>query len=158
LLVGICAPFLFKEVILPKSNSSPVEIVETCGIAREKGWLYYIDAQGDICRVQNAGANRVTEKVKDLKIKKESGWLYFINNQGNIGRSRLTVGRKAKIGTIKNKGIKFKKYNSISESGFKKKVVSIVANTMEIPRWVVAKAMKSVDWEKLLRFQQSYWK
>ena len=65
------------------------------GIKREKGWLYYIDKQGNVSRKkmarggakkQNLGRAEVVEKAG---VKREQGYLYFIDKQGDIARAKM---------------------------------------------------------------------
>ena len=66
--------------------------VEKVGLKREKGYLYYIDKQGDISRAKMARGGRKggrPSKVKKVGIKKESGYLYFLDKQGDISRAKM---------------------------------------------------------------------
>ncbi len=68
--------------------------VAKAGIKREKGWLYYLDKQGDIARARMArgGGKKPPgkpQKVVKTKIEKESGFLYFIDKQGDISRAKM---------------------------------------------------------------------
>ncbi|MFH1590215.1 MAG: hypothetical protein ABIB43_06630 [archaeon] len=63
-------------------------------VDREKGWLYFIDKQGDIARVKMARSRSDTgpkkhEKVKKIGVKKEKGFLYYVNKEGCIDRSPM---------------------------------------------------------------------
>jgi len=70
------------------------------GIKREKGWLYYIDKQGNVSRKRMArgGAKKQNlgkaEVVCKAGIRREEGYLYFIDKQGDISRAKM-VRRKA---------------------------------------------------------------
>ncbi|MFH1769933.1 MAG: hypothetical protein ABH828_00050 [archaeon] len=63
-------------------------------ITREKGWLYFVDKQGDISRVKMARSRsdkgpKVHEKVKKVGVKKEKGYLYYVNKKGCVDRSPM---------------------------------------------------------------------
>jgi len=74
--------------------------VTKVGVKREKGWLYYIDKQGNVTRkrMNRGGAKKQSlgkaEIVARTGIKREAGYLYFIDKQGDIARS-LMAQRKA---------------------------------------------------------------
>ncbi|MFW5746729.1 MAG: hypothetical protein ACOCWQ_04235 [Nanoarchaeota archaeon] len=73
------------------------EKVERVGVQREKGYLYFIDGNGDVARAKMArGASRRkgSEVVKSVGVQKESGYLYFIDKQGDISRVKMARGRK----------------------------------------------------------------
>jgi hypothetical protein len=71
--------------------------VAKAGIKREKGYLYYLDKQGDVSKAKMArggkkGGNPV--KVKKLGIKRQKGYLYFIDKQGDVSMAKMARGRK----------------------------------------------------------------
>ena len=71
--------------------------VEKAGIKRQKGYLYYLDKQGDISRAKMArGGSKGgrPEKVKKLGVKREEGYLYFIDKQGDVSRAKMVRGGK----------------------------------------------------------------
>lgn len=70
------------------------------GVKREKGWLYYIDKQGNVSRKkmargggkkQNLGRAEVVAKTG---VKREAGYLYFIDKQGDIARAKMARRKK----------------------------------------------------------------
>lgn len=73
------------------------QTVAKTGVKKEKGYLYFIDKQGDVSRVPMArGGNakkHVKEKVAKAGVQKEAGYLYFLNKEGDIGRAKLARGR-----------------------------------------------------------------
>ena len=74
------------------------EKVAKVGAKKEGGWLYFVDRDGDVSRVQMArGGGKATskrkEKVAKAGIKKESGYLYFIDKNGDISRAKMARGR-----------------------------------------------------------------
>jgi len=64
------------------------EKVQKVGVQRVKGYLYFIDKQGDISRALKA-KDALAQKVEKIGIQKETGWLYFIDKQGDISRSKI---------------------------------------------------------------------
>jgi len=73
------------------------EKVKTCGVKKEKGFLYYLDKQGDVSRSKMARAGKGggnAEKVSNTNVKRESGFLYFIDKDGDVARAKMARGRK----------------------------------------------------------------
>ncbi len=71
--------------------------VAKAGIKRAKGYLYYLDKQGDISRAKMArGGSKggKPEKVAKLGVKREEGFLYFIDKQGDVSRAKMVRGGK----------------------------------------------------------------
>ena len=71
--------------------------VAKAGIKRQKGYLYYLDKQGDISRAKMArGGSKGgrPEKVAKLGVKREEGYLYFIDKQGDVSRAKMVRGGK----------------------------------------------------------------
>ena len=71
--------------------------VAKAGIKRQKGYLYYLDKQGDISRAKMArGGSKGgrPEKVTKLGVKREDGYLYFIDKQGDVSRAKMVRGGK----------------------------------------------------------------
>lgn len=68
------------------------EKVLKVGMEREDGFLYYIDKDGDIARVQMARGGKKGSKPKKVEkcgIKKEKGYLYFLDKKGDISRAKM---------------------------------------------------------------------
>ncbi|OIO10812.1 MAG: hypothetical protein AUJ52_03170 [Elusimicrobia bacterium CG1_02_63_36] len=66
--------------------------VEKLGLKREKGFLYYIDKQGDVsCAKMARGGKKggKPKKVQKVGIKKEKGFLYFLDKQGDISKAKM---------------------------------------------------------------------
>ena len=68
--------------------------VAKAGVKREKGWLYYLDKQGDVSRAKMArggGKHRPSkpQKVAKMRVKREDGYLYFIDKQGDVSRAKM---------------------------------------------------------------------
>ncbi|MBI3318209.1 MAG: hypothetical protein HYZ90_03555 [Candidatus Omnitrophica bacterium] len=69
--------------------------IAKAGVKRQKGYLYYLDKQGDISRAKMArGGSKGgrPEKVKKLGVKREDGYLYFIDKQGDVSRAKMVRG------------------------------------------------------------------
>jgi len=67
------------------------------GVKREKGYLYYLDKQGDVSRAKMARGGKKggkPEKVTKAGIKREEGYLYFIDKQGDVSRAKMARGKK----------------------------------------------------------------
>lgn len=74
------------------------EKVAKVGVKKEKGYLYFVDKQGDVSRAKMARAGQKkgkakTEKVAKAGVKKASGYLYFIDKKGNVARAKMARGR-----------------------------------------------------------------
>ena len=75
------------------------EVVAKAGVKREKGYLYFIDKQGDVsCALMARGAKKggKPKKVAKVGVKKEKGFLYFIDKQGDISCAAMVKGGKKK--------------------------------------------------------------
>ena len=73
--------------------------VAKAGIKRAKGYLYYLDKQGDVSRAKMARGGRKggrPEKVKKLGIKRKQGFLYFIDKQGDVSAAKMVRGGRRK--------------------------------------------------------------
>ena len=68
-----------------------------CGVKKEKGYLYYLDKNGDIARYKMArGGNKGggAQVIKKYGIKRQEGYLYFIDKDGDVSRAKMARGRK----------------------------------------------------------------
>ena len=75
------------------------EKVAKAGIKREKGFLYYLDKQGDVsCAKMARGKNKggKPKKVVKLGIKRKEGYLYFIDKAGDVSCAKMVRGGKKK--------------------------------------------------------------
>lgn len=73
--------------------------VAKVGVKRQKGFLYFIDKQGDVsCAVMARGAKKggKPKKVAKVGIDKKDGYLYFLDKQGDISCAKLLKGGKKK--------------------------------------------------------------
>ena len=68
------------------------EKVARTGIKREKGFLYYLDKQGDVSKVKMARGGKgggKPSKIAKCNVKREEGFLYFIDKQGDVSRAKM---------------------------------------------------------------------
>ena len=68
------------------------EKVAKAGIKREKGYLYYLDKQGDVSRAKMARGGKkggAPTKVKKVGVKRKPGYLYFIDKQGDVSTAKM---------------------------------------------------------------------
>ena len=74
------------------------EVVKATGVTKDKGYLYYLDKDGDVSRSKMAragkGAKNTATKVATAGVTREAGYLYYINKDGNVARSPMARGRK----------------------------------------------------------------
>ncbi len=73
------------------------EKVKKTGVAKEKGYLYYLDKQGNVSRSKMARGNEKggnAEVVNKAGVQRESGYLYFIDKDGDVSRAEMARGRK----------------------------------------------------------------
>lgn len=75
--------------------------VAKVGVKRQKGFLYFIDKQGDVsCAVMARGAKKggKPKKVAKVGVDKKDGYLYFLDKQGDVACAKLIRGGKKKKG------------------------------------------------------------
>ncbi|HPC36011.1 MAG TPA: hypothetical protein P5268_08150 [Candidatus Marinimicrobia bacterium] len=73
------------------------EKVMKCGVKKEKGYLYYLDKNGNIARSKMArGGNKGggAQVLQKCGIKRQEGYLYFIDKDGDVSRAKMARGRK----------------------------------------------------------------
>ena len=64
------------------------EKVKGTGVTREKGYVYFVDQDGDIAR-SKTGQRGKKEKIAQVGLQREKGFLYFIDSEGDISRSPM---------------------------------------------------------------------
>ncbi len=75
------------------------EKVAKAGIKREKGYLYYLDKQGDVSRAKMARGGKKggsPTKVAKVGVKRKPGFLYFIDKQGDVSAAKMARPGKKK--------------------------------------------------------------
>ena len=74
------------------------EKVAKVGVKKEKGFLYFVDKQGDVSKAKMARGRKKgkagKEKVAKVGVKKEKGFLYFVDKQGDVSKAKMARGRK----------------------------------------------------------------
>ena len=74
------------------------EKIAKAGIKREKGYLYYLDKQGDVSRAKMARGGKkggAPTKVLKVGVKRKPGFLYFIDKQGDVSAAKMArAGKK----------------------------------------------------------------
>jgi len=73
------------------------EKVQKVGVAREDGFLYFIDKDGDVAKVQMARGGKKGGKAKKVEktgVKKEKGYLYFLDKKGDVSRAKMVNAKK----------------------------------------------------------------
>ncbi|MFA5062676.1 MAG: hypothetical protein WC578_01200 [Candidatus Omnitrophota bacterium] len=75
------------------------EKIAKLGVKRQKGFLYYIDKQGDVsCAKMARGSKKggSPKKVAKCGIKRKEGYLYFLDKQGDVSCAKMKRGGKKK--------------------------------------------------------------
>ena len=75
------------------------EKIAKVGVKREKGYLYFIDKQGDVSCAKMARGNKKggsPKKVAKVGIKRKEGYLYFLDKQGDVSCAKMKRGGKKK--------------------------------------------------------------
>ncbi len=73
--------------------------VAKVGVKREKGFLYFIDKNGDVSKAKMARGKQKggkPQKVAKVGVKKEKGYLYFLDKQGDVSQAKMVRGGKKK--------------------------------------------------------------
>jgi len=73
--------------------------VAKVGVKRQKGYLYFIDKDGDVsCALMARGAKKggKPKKVAKVGVDKKDGFLYFLDKQGDVSCAKLVRGGKKK--------------------------------------------------------------
>ena len=68
--------------------------VTKCGVKKEKGWLYYLDKNGNVARAKMVRRGTKAKKtppqvIAKCGVKRENGWLYFIDKQGDVAKAKM---------------------------------------------------------------------
>lgn len=70
-----------------KKPSTPPEKVLTAGLERDTAkYLYYVDKQCNVVRMERGVARARTEVVLVTGLKREKGWGYFLDDDGDVSR------------------------------------------------------------------------
>ena len=74
--------------------------VAKVGVKKEKGYLYFLDKDGNVSRAvmsrggRKKGGKAKKEVVAKPSVQKESGYLYFIDKDGDVSCAKMARGRK----------------------------------------------------------------
>ena len=67
--------------------------ISRTAVARQQGFLYFIDKQGDVSRAAMARGGKKkgggAKKVAKVGVKKEKGYLYFLDKDGDVARAKM---------------------------------------------------------------------
>ena len=73
------------------------EKVARVKVKKEKGYLYFIDGNGNVARAPMARAGKKAkgkrEVVARTVVKKEDGYLYFLDQHGDVSRAKMAVAK-----------------------------------------------------------------
>ena len=76
------------------------KVILKTAVKREKGFLYFLDRNGDVAKVpmKRAGqkANKKQTVVAKAGVKRKDGYLYYIDSAGNICEAVMQRGGKKK--------------------------------------------------------------
>ena len=76
------------------------EKVAKAGVARESGWLYYIDKAGNIARSkmvrggQKKKPGDKAEVVAKTAVTRDNNFIYFMDNNGDVDRRQKGAGEE----------------------------------------------------------------
>lgn len=65
------------------------EKIHKCDIKREKGFLYFIDAKGNVVRVKSGTSQKEVICPNNGDFTREAGWMYYLDKQGDVSRTRM---------------------------------------------------------------------
>jgi hypothetical protein len=72
-----------------------IKKVAKVGIKKQKGFLYFVDKQGDVSSARMARGDKKggsAKKVAKVGIKRQVGYLYFIDKHGDISCAKMVRG------------------------------------------------------------------
>lgn len=71
-------------------------VISETGITREDGYLYFVDKNGDVSRVQMARRGKKTSKkhelIAKLGIQRKYGYMYYLDTNGNVAQTKMARG------------------------------------------------------------------
>jgi hypothetical protein len=77
----------FADMAAKKKATTPPEKVLKAGIARDPTkYLYYVDKQGNVVRMERGVAKAKTEILLVTGLKREKGFDYFVDDDGDVAR------------------------------------------------------------------------
>lgn len=67
--------------------------VQKCGIKREKGWLYFVDKNGNAARAKMVRGRKTGKQKQEVLVKcgvkRQEGYLYFIDKDGDVAMAKM---------------------------------------------------------------------
>lgn len=85
------------------------KLVKKTRLGYESGYIYFINDDGNVCRVpesNNPGKRIKTQILSKTKIKKELGYVYYLDDIGDIRRTSL---EKIELKNLSKQKVKAKK-------------------------------------------------
>lgn len=71
-------------------------VIAQTGISKESGYLYFLDKNGDVARVEMARKGHKTSKrhevLAKLGVRRKQGYLYYIDSNGNVAQAKMARG------------------------------------------------------------------
>ena len=85
-----------RKGTIQSRNMSGNGIIARTRITKESGYLYFLDKNGDVARVQMARRgekiSRKHEVVAKVGVERKQGFLYFIDKNGNVSQAKMARG------------------------------------------------------------------
>jgi len=75
------------------------EKVAKVGVKKDKGYLYFVDKNGNVSRAKMARGKKKggkPELVAKVGVKKKGGFLYFIDKHGDVSCAKMARGGRKK--------------------------------------------------------------
>ena len=69
-----------------KGASAPAEKVRTLGIAKDEGYVYFIDRRGNLLRMKRGVAKATCEVLVEKAVRREKGFMYYLDDEGDLVR------------------------------------------------------------------------
>lgn len=72
-------------------------VIAQTRITREEGYLYFVDKNGDVSRVQMARRGKRNSKkhelIAKLGIQRKAGYMYYLDSNGNVSQTKMARGQ-----------------------------------------------------------------
>lgn len=69
-----------------KGASTPAEKVRTLGIAKDEGFVYFVDRRGNLLRMERGVAKATCEILVEKAVRREKGFMYYLDDEGDLVR------------------------------------------------------------------------
>ncbi|MEW5854196.1 MAG: hypothetical protein AB2A00_35810 [Myxococcota bacterium] len=74
-----------KKKAVPE-GAGPEKVLKA-GIAKDDArYIYYVEKNGDVVRMQRGVARAPTEVILKTGIRREKGWMYYLDADGDLAR------------------------------------------------------------------------